>query len=349
MKLTRRDMALYSALFGTGLFAGRAALVGAQDASPAATPESGGGGGGSSETSTPSVAASAVVSEDGTEVTITHSQGETTIAVNPEKVIAFDMASVDTLDTLGIAITGLPKASATGPFEKFAADEYVDAGTLFEPDYEAVFAAEPDLIIVAGRSSAAYAELAKIAPTIDLSGAGTDTVEDLRANVLTIGAIFGKTSEAEAAIAAIDDKVATIKAEAEDAGNALVLMATGGSITAVAAQGGRGNRGGLIYNTIGLPIVVENIEEATHGEAVSFELVLEWNPDWLFVIDRDAAIGTEDAQPAEAILDNDIIHQTSAYTNDQIVYLDGYNWYIVGNGLTTVTAMLDELETALVK
>jgi len=89
---------------------------------------------------------------------------------------------------------------------------------------------------------------------------------------------------------------------------------------------------------------IEDLEAATHGEAISFEFLLEHNPDWLFVIDRDASIGTEDSEAAEVMLDNDIMHETSAHQNGQIIYLNGYDWYIVMNGLTTVNNMLSQLD-----
>lgn len=295
----------------------------------------------SDEEATP-VAFSATPSEDGSELTVVHAQGETVVPANPEKVIAFDMASVDSLTTLGVAIAGLPKATPfVGIFEQFNDDAYEDVGTLFEPDYEAVAALGPDLIIVSNRSAAALPELAKIAPTIDLTGQSGDVVADLKASVEVFAVIFGKEAEAEAALAEIDEKVGALKAGVEEGDTALLIMTSGGSVTAVAPGG---VRGGLIYDTIGLNPPVEDLDAATHGEAISFEFLLEYQSDWLFVIDRDAAIGTEDGQAAAEVLDNAIVHETSAYQNDQIIYLNSYDWYIVMNGLTTVNNMLDQLE-----
>ncbi|MCC6943086.1 MAG: hypothetical protein IT335_00835, partial [Thermomicrobiales bacterium] len=38
------------------------------------------------------------------EVTVTHPQGETVVSLNPEVVVAFDLASIDTLLALGIEV-----------------------------------------------------------------------------------------------------------------------------------------------------------------------------------------------------------------------------------------------------
>jgi iron complex transport system substrate-binding protein len=283
----------------------------------------------------------ATPSADGAEITVTHAQGETSISGNPAKVIAFDMASVDTLTTLGVTIAGLPKGNPfTGMFEQFNDDAYEHVGTLFEPDYEAVAALDPDLIIVANRSAAVFPELAKLAPTIDMTGQTGEVIGDLRASVGILSAIFGTQAEGEAALAQIDEKVAALQAGVQHDATALVIMTSGGSVTAVAPGG---VRGGLIYNTLGLKPPVDDLEAVTHGEAISFEFLLEHNADWLFVIDRDAAIGTEDAQAAQEVLDNAIVHETTAHQNGQIVYLNGYDWYVVMSGITTVNNMLDQL------
>lgn len=325
--ITRRGVVvggLSSFLLAGGIAAVRPAF--AQDSDEEATP----------------VTFAATASEDGSEVTVVHAQGETVVPANPEKVIAFDMASVDSLTTLGVTIAGLPKGTTfAGMFEQFNDDAYVNVGTLFEPDYEAVAALEPDLIIVSNRSSTVYPDLAKIAPTIDMTGQSGDVIEDLKASVGIFAAIFGKEAEAEAALTAVDAKVEELKAGVDTSQTALVVMTSGGSVTALAPGG---IRGGLIYQNLGLQPPIEDLEAATHGEAISFEFLLEHNPDWLFVIDRDAAIGTEDSEAAEVVLDNEIVHETTAWQNDQIIYLNGYDWYIVMNGITTVNNMLSQLD-----
>ncbi len=291
-----------------------------------------------------SAGAQSATPDDAGEITVSHAQGEAVIPANPEVVLSFDLASVDTLDALGIEVTGLPKSNLSGALEKYSGDEYVDIGTLFEPDYEAVNAAQPDLIIVAGRSAAALPELSQIAPTIDLTPSGTDFIGDLTTTTTVLAEIFGKQDEAAAILAGINEQVAALQAGAAGAGSALVIMTSGGEVTALAPGG---NRGGLIYNTLGFTPPIEDVAEATHGEAISFEFLLEANPDWLFVIDRDVAIGGEAGEAAAQVLDNELVHETTAWQNDQIIYLNPYNWYIVGSGLSTVQSMLDELEPVL--
>src|SRR5690606_13966933 len=85
------------------------------------------------------------------DIVVKHAQGETTVAQNPAKVVTFDYAALDTLDAPGVDITGLPGSNLPEYLGKFADDKCLKLGSIFEPDYEAVAAAAPDLIIVAGR------------------------------------------------------------------------------------------------------------------------------------------------------------------------------------------------------
>ncbi|MFD0966430.1 ABC transporter substrate-binding protein [Seminibacterium arietis] len=87
---------------------------------------------------------------------------------------------------------------------------------------------------------------------------------------------------------------------------------------------------------------------STHGMSVGFEYILEKNPDYLFVIDRTAAI-TEKLNNAQKVLDNAIIKKTEAYKNDQIVYLNSINWYLTFGGLESMGIMIDEIENAIKK
>lgn len=282
------------------------------------------------------------------ELTVTHAQGETVVAVNPETVLSYDIASADTLQTLGVPIAGLPEI--TGGEGLIVTEGTENIGSLFEPDYEKVNEMSPDLIIVAGRSAEVYPDLSDLAPTIDLSFQSSDFIGGLESNSRVLGAILQKEDEVEAELEAIRTRVADIKEMASGIASGMVVMTSGGSVTALAPGTARAGRGALIYQTMGIQPPLEDLDTATHGEPISFEFLLEHDPEWLFVIDRDAATGTEDAQPAEQVLDNDIMHETTAWKEGNIVYLNPFDWYIVvGAGLTSMNRMLDELETAFSK
>ena len=279
------------------------------------------------------------------EIAIEHAQGTTKLAAMPKKVLVFDVASLDNLDALGVEVAGVPTMKMPPHLEKYAADDYAKVGSLFEPDFEAVNAAQPDLIIVGGRSRAKYADLAKLAPTIDMSTDQKDFIGSIKKNVETLGRVFGKDAEAKTEIAELDTALAGVKEAASNAGKGLLILTTGGKMSAY----GPGSRFGVIHTDFGVtPARNDLASETSHGQPISFEFILETNPDWLLVIDRDAAIGRE-GQAAAQFLDNDLVNQTTAWKNKQVVYLDASNWYLVGGGVTAVKASADQVAKALRK
>src|SRR5690625_7518696 len=97
-------------------------------------------------------------------------------------------------------------------------------------------------------------------------------------------------------------------------------MVNGGSLSLLAADIARGGRGSLLYQTLGLVPTLEDVESATHGEPISFEFLLRHDPDWLFVNDSDASIGTDEGdQPTAAVLEYELKQQASGWQNDRIV------------------------------
>src|SRR5690606_8410795 len=160
--------------------------------------------------------ASALSSAKAENNVVQHAQGETTVTANPETVLVFDLASLDTLNALGVEVDGVPTGTKPEHLAKYNSDEFAKIGTLFEPDYEAVNAAEPDLIIVGGRSAAKYSELAKLAPTIDLTIDQKNYLGSMRKNVETLARIFGKEAEAEKQLKELDDAIGDLKQASKD-------------------------------------------------------------------------------------------------------------------------------------
>jgi iron complex transport system substrate-binding protein len=273
---------------------------------------------------------------------------ETSVEVpqDPQRIVVFDMASLDTIGALGGEVAGAPLDSVPDYLRDSLAADAFNAGTLFEADLVEIESRQPDLIVIGGRSAAMYEDLSEIAPTVDLSLRGSYT-ETLERNATFLGEVLGAEDEAAAAVAEIETGIEEAKAATADAGTGLGLMVSGGELSAMAPAGddatGRGARGGLIYDAFGVTPVVDDIKAATHGEPVSFEFLLETDPDHLWVVDRDAATGTAGAPAAAAVLDNDIVRQSTAVQGDQVHYLDPTAWYIVFGGIETTQIMIDDV------
>lgn len=271
-------------------------------------------------------------------ITVEHAQGSTAnVPVNPEKVFTFDLGVLDTLDALGVEPAGVPEASYPESLSKYADAKYEKIGSLKEPDFEAVSAGAPDLIIISGRTAGAYEELSKIAPTIDLSVDAANPMESFKNQTKKLGAIFAKEADVDAQLAEVDSTIADTKAKAATAGKGLIVLTSGGEVTAY----GAGSRFGIIHDVLGVPTAADVKSEGSHGEAVSFEYIKQVNPDLLYVINRDTAIGNEAA--ASPVLDNELVQSTNAAKNNKVINLDPAAWYIVGYGLNNVQAMVNAI------
>ena len=89
-------------------------------------------------------------------------------------------------------------------------------------------------------------------------------------------------------------------------------------------------------------------QEATHGDAVSFEYVLETEPDVLFVVDRASAIGrTQDNAASHEVLDNELVAQTPAWRDGRVVYVNGFAWYIASYGLPSYFKIAEDMASGL--
>ena len=94
--------------------------------------------------------------------------------------------------------------------------------------------------------------------------------------------------------------------------------------------------------------VDSNVDTSTHGNEASFEFVVERDPQYIFVMDRDAAINAEGAQLAQEIVENELVKGTGAYKNGNIVYLENPAvWYTAEGGINALDIMLQDLEGAL--
>ena len=270
------------------------------------------------------------------------------VPYHPERIAILDMACLDILDSLGVGDRVVGSASTSLDYlQDYVTDENIEnLGTIKEADMEAVMACEPDVIFIGGRLSSSYDALSEIAPVVYLS---TDTeigvVESVRKNASTIAAMFGLEDQVDELMADFDERIETLAAFAEGK-TAIVGMCTSGSFNVLGNDG----RCSMIGREIGFENVGvdANADTSTHGNEASFEYVVEKNPDYIFVMDRDAAIGTDGAQLAQDIMENELVQGTDAYKNGQLVYLEHPAvWYTAEGGVQALDLMLQDLENTL--
>ncbi|EPY2277097.1 siderophore ABC transporter substrate-binding protein [Clostridium sporogenes] len=274
---------------------------------------------------------------------ITHKLGEATLKKNPKKVVVFDYGTLDSLDKMGIEIKGLPKSNIPSYLSKYKDDKYVDVGTLFEPNFERLNEIKPDVIFISARQSKVYEELNKIAPTIQLNTENGKYMESVKSNLEKLGKVFDKEDFVKDEIKKLDDSVKDINKKASESGKkALVVLANDGALSAY----GKGSRFGIIHEELGFPLSDEHIDTAVHGQKISFEYVVERNPDYIFVVDRGAVV-QGGHKSVNKILENDLIKTTKAYKNNKIISLNPELWYISSGGIVSTTEMLKEIKDSI--
>ena len=286
-----------------------------------------------------------IVAEEGDTLVIRHALGEARVKRNPQKVVVFDFGALDTLDALGVPVTGLPKTNIPRYLAKYQSDAYQNVGSLAEPDFEKLSELQPDLIIISGRQRQVYGELNKLGPTLYLAIDYTRYADSVKENVRVLGEIFDKQQEVDTYLTTLEEKIAAVRAKVAAAGvpTALVILVNDRNISAF----GPASRFGLVYDVLGFTPIDPNIEVSTHGMNISYEYLVEKNPDYLFVVDRGSVVGGQGVTPARQTLDNELVKRTKAYQNGHIVYLQADLWYLSGGGLQSFAAMIDEVGNAL--
>lgn len=282
---------------------------------------------------------------NGGAVEVTHKLGTTALEKTPERVVVLDFGALDVLDALEVNVVGLPKSGKLPEYlSKYSADEYGNVGTVKEPDLEAINELKPDLIVMAGRMEEYYDELNGIAPTVYVESIAGEYMESFKTNLKMFGTIFNKEKSTEKIVDEVSKKVEEAnKVITESGKNASIINLSGRKITAFSKV----SRYSFLFNELGFKQADETLADSTHGQEVSFEYLVEKNPDYLFVVDRNSITGTETGQSTKEVIENELVKQTNAYKNGNIVYLDSVNWYTVSGGYQSTLGMADEILNAI--
>lgn len=274
-------------------------------------------------------------------ITVTDSNGSIEVPKNPKKVVVFDNGSLDTIDALGEGetVVGAPTKNLPEYLSDYKKVE--SAGGIKEPDLEKINELQPDLIIISGRQQDYQEKLSKIAPTMYLAVDAKDTWNSTKQNIETLAVVFDKQEEADKKIAELEKEITAVKEKASASDEtALVTLVNEGQLSAY----GNGSRFGIIHDTFGFKQADDKIEASTHGQSVSYEYILEKNPDILFVIDRTKAIGGDASN--DNVAENELVKQTIAGKNGKVISLQPDIWYLSGGGLESTHLMIEDVNKA---
>ena len=241
-----------------------------------------------------------------------------------------------------------------------ADSEVQDIGNHSEPNLEIIAAADPELVIVGQRFSSYYEEIKKLVPNaavVDLSfqiskeagKSGESFTNGLKDSTITLGKIFNKNEEAEKLNADFDQAIEKAKSAYNGTDKIMSVVVSGGDIGFSAPVSGR--VWGPLYEVFGWTSALE-VSGATsdhQGDDISVEAIAQSNPDWIFVLDRDAAISsTKDAVPAQDVINNSpALQNTTAITKGQVVYAPNDTY--TNESIQTFIELFDNLAKSLTK
>lgn len=277
------------------------------------------------------------------QVEVNTANGKASVVVEPKNLIVFDIGAVDNLNALGVQPAGVVNKMYVDYLDGVQSEADV-IGTLFEPDFEAINALEPELIIVGGRSSKQAKPLSELAPTIDMTPSSSEVSATLLAHLEAYGKVFNKQKEAAQLTSNYNKLLEQVKASVKDKGKALFVLTNGPKVSVF----GPGSRFGWFHDELKIEPAMAEVAVASHGEAVSFEYIQKANPDWLLVMDRATAIGS-DAENARQVLDNELVASTTAWKKGQVIYLDPAATYIAQGGYQATMRIFNQLIEAFNK
>ncbi|KOS62976.1 siderophore ABC transporter substrate-binding protein [Lysinibacillus agricola] len=295
-----------------------------------------------------------------TTVEITDAHGTVTVPVNPKNVVALDNRTFETLADWKIDLVAVPKdvMPADSPYVKD--DSVKNIGNHREPNLEIIAAADPELVIVGQRFAGYYEEIKKLVPNavvidlnVDISEEaatpGENLVNGLKNSTIALGKIFDKNEEAKQVVADFDKVIENAKSAYNGTDKVMSVIVGGGDIGFSAPHSGR--VWGPMYEIFGWAPALEVADSTSDhkGDEVSVEAIAESNPDWLFVLDRDAAIsGEEDSVPAQDVIANaPALQKTTAVSKKHIVYAPADTY--TNESIQTYIELFENLANTLAK
>ncbi|MGO1392554.1 siderophore ABC transporter substrate-binding protein [Agrococcus casei] len=285
-------------------------------------------------------------------ITVEDNSGQIEVPTDPTSVIALDNRSFETLDAWGIELSAAAVSLMPDTIGYTTDESLIDIGNHREPDLEQIVAVQPDLIISGQRFSQFNEQMAELAPDaviVDLEPReGEPFADELKRQITVLGEIFDKQDEASAMVVDFDAAIDRAAAAYDSADTVMALNASGGELGYLAP--GVGRTLGPVFDILALTPALEvaDASDDHQGDDISVEAVADSNPDWILVMDRDAAVSADDPEysPAASVIeDSEALARVSAVEQGQIVYMPADTY--TNEGLQTYTEFFNDFADAL--
>lgn len=288
---------------------------------------------------------------EATSVTIEDNNGTHTLELPLTSVVATDNRTFETLDSWGIELTAGAVALMPSTISYTKDSSIIDLGNHREPNLEAIVAVAPDLIINGQRFAQFHDDFVSYAPdatVLELDPReGEPFDEELKRQTTVLGEIFGKQAEAKELTDALDAAIARVK-KAYEGDTVMAVTTSGGEVGYLAPHVGRTL--GPVFDFLDLTPALEvaDASDDHQGDDIAVEAIADSNPDWILVMDRDAAVASDDPSysPASDILErSEALANVTAVTEGHIVYMPADTY--TNEGIQTYTEFLNAFADAL--
>lgn len=291
----------------------------------------------------------------GETISIEDNSGSVDVPKNPQRVVALDNRTFETLESWGIKPVAAARKLMPADNPQKNDDSIQDVGNHREPNFEVIVASKPDLVIDGQRFRDHRDEVKKYsgdAPVVNLEPReGKDLGEELKRQTTTLGEIFGKEAEAKKLNDDFDASIKRVKDVYNTDEKVLSVITSGGNINFAAPHNGRTL--GPAYDMLGLTpsLEVKDSSSDHQGDDISVEAIAKSNPDWILVMDRDAAVSANNGEkytPAnELISQSEALKNVKAVKNKHILYMPQDTY--LNEGIQTYTDFFNQLADAMEK
>lgn len=288
----------------------------------------------------------------GATIEIEDNNGTQTVNTPPESVVALDNRTFETLSDWGVELSAGAVSLMPETSDYTQDGSILDVGSHNEPDLESVVAAEPDLVINGQRFSQYQDDIADLvpdAPALVLDPREGEPFDaELKRQTEVLGEVFEKQDEATQITDEFDSAIERVGAAYDEGDTVMAVTTSGGEIGYLAP--GVGRTLGPVFDIFGLTpaLEVDDASDDHQGDDISVEAIADSDPDWILVMDRDAAVAADEAEyePAEDVLSgSEALSGVTAVEEEQIVHMPADTY--TNEGIQTYTEFFETLADAL--
>lgn len=299
---------------------------------------------------------SAASSSETTEITLEDNFGEKKIAAPVSAPAVTDNRAFEILADWDVKIAAAPLKLVPSTVRDVYNKDTVaaDLGSHREPDLESLVAAEPDVVWNGQRFEQHQEDIEKLVedvPVLDFElRDDKDFFEELKRHTEALGQTFGHEEDAAKLIEDFDAAAKRAKEAYDPSKKVMAVNTSGGEIGYIAPKIGRTY--GPVFDLIGMTPALE-VPEGTddhEGDDISVEAIAESNPDWILVMDRDAAVSKEGEEhvPGDKLVNENAALKNVTAVKEGNVYVAPADTY-VNESIITYTEILNALADAFEK